>query len=299
MSEYIKGLIASTYSIVAYDPDTGDYGVGVASKFLAIGHVTPWAEADVGAVATQSYINVRYGPEGLTLLKMGLKPREVVKKLISIDPKRDVRQVGIVGNGEAYAYTGSKCLGWAGHIIGDNYSVQGNLLISGEVIEAMAKGYETSKGELIDKIISSLEAGDRAGGDRRGRQAAAVLVVRRCGGFGGCEEGVDKYVDIRVDDHPDPIGELKRIFRIWEVTFLDREDPKDILKWTDVWADVKNALEKIGYLDEDVTKPDDPRLIEAFKRWMRYNNLGHKIRSDRYIWGSVYRLLIDKAYGRL
>ncbi len=200
-------IYPSTFSIVGFDPDKGDFGIAVASKFLAVGHIVPWIEIDVGAIATQSYVNVKFGPLGLEMLKKKLSPKEVINRLLSSDGKRDYRQIGIVSGDGAYAYTGGKCMEWAGHVIGDFYSAQGNILASEEVIENMAKSYEVTNGELVDKLLAALEAGDEAGGDRRGKQSAALLVMRRCGGYGGCEEGVGKYVDIRVDDHREPVKE--------------------------------------------------------------------------------------------
>ena len=287
--------IISTFSIVAYDPENGDLGVAVASKFLAVGHLVPWVEVDVGAIATQSYANVKFGPEGLRLLKKGFKPKEVVEKLLSGDTKKEYRQIGIASRDGAYAYTGVKCMEWAGHIIGDYYAVQGNLLVSEEVVSSMAYAFEHTKGELVDKLISALEAGDKAGGDRRGRQSASIIVLRRCGGYGGCEEGVDKYVDIRVDDHPDPISELKRIFKIWEILFLEREGPDDLFEWNDIWRDVSYALRILGYLEKGVHSPDDPHLIQAFKTWIAINNFENKFREDGRVWRSIYEYLIDEA----
>jgi uncharacterized Ntn-hydrolase superfamily protein len=286
-----------TYSIVAYDPEKNDFGVAVASKFIAVGHIVPWAEVNVGAVATQSYANATYGPRALKMLKEGMRPEDVIEKLLEGDSKRGVRQIGIVSRDGAYAYTGDKCIEWAGHIIGDYYAIQGNILTGPEVIEAMDRAYRDTKGELVDKLLSSLRAGEEAGGDKRGRQSAAILVVRECGGYGGCEEGVGRYVDLRVDDHHDPVKELYRLFRIWELLLLEREDPKDIVKWDDVWEDIMMALIKLGYLSEEVLDKDDKRLIEAFEKWIGINNFENKLRSDGYIWGTIYRYLIDTSRG--
>ncbi len=287
--------VVATFSIVAHDPEKGDFGVAVASKFIAVGHIVPWAEVDIGAVATQSYANASFGPRGLKLLKEGLHPKEALDKLLSDDRLSDRRQVGIVSKDGAYAYTGSRCIEWAGHIIGDYYAVQGNLLTGPEVVEAMAKAFEETSGELVDKLLAALHAGDSAGGDRRGKQSAAVYVVRRCGGYGGCEEGVGRYVDIRVDDHPEPVEELLRIFEIWELLLLEREDPSDIVKWDDVWNEISEALQKLGYLNKEVNGPDDDALHKAFERWVGINNFENKMRDDGYIWGTIYRYLMKSA----
>ncbi len=201
--------LASTFSIVAYDPETRDLGVAVQSKYFAVGSVVPRAEANVGAIATQAWANVSYGPDGLALLRRGLTPSEVVAKLTEADVSRERRQLGIVdARGNVASFTGSQCIPWAASRQGENYTAQGNILIGREVVEAMGDAFEASKGELADKLIESLEAGQKAGGDARGMQAAAILVVRE--GAGPFGYG-DRYVDLRVDDHAQPIEELKRL----------------------------------------------------------------------------------------
>lgn len=283
----------TTFSIVAYDPENGDFGVAVASKFIAVGHIVPWAEVNIGAVATQSYANPSFGPKALKLLKKGYEPKEAIEKLLYNDKKRELRQIGIVSRHGAYAFTGNKCIEWAGHIIGDYYSIQGNILAGPEVLKAMEKAYYNTDGELIDKLLNALKAGDEAGGDKRGKQSAAVIVVRECGGYGGCEEGVGKYVDLRVDDHPEPVKELYRLFKIWELTILEREDPSDIISWEEAWQDIMNALIRLGYLNTKVRDKNDKKLIEAFERWIGINNFENKMRKDGFIWGSIYRYLMD------
>ncbi len=203
---------AGTFSIVAVDPKTGDLGVAVASRVLAVGAVVPYAQAKVGAIATQSFANTTYGPRGLTLLKKGLTPKQALERLLESDKDRDHRQVGIVdAKGRAAAYTGKKCLPWAGHIVGKGYAVQGNILAGERVVKAMAKAFEGAKGELAERLMAALEAGEVAGGDSRGKQSAALLVVREKGGYAGFD---DRYVDLRVDDHPEPVKELRRLLTI-------------------------------------------------------------------------------------
>ncbi len=171
-----------TFSIVAYDPGTRELGVAVQSKFLAVGAAVPWAKAGVGAVATQSYANTTYGPEGLKLLAEGLHPQEVLEKLNAADPGRNLRQVGIVdAKGRAAAFTGAKCFPWAGHLVGKNFACQGNILASGKVVEAMAEAFAKSRGTLAERLLSALFAAQREGGDRRGQQSAALLVVKEKG----------------------------------------------------------------------------------------------------------------------
>jgi len=204
----------ATFSIVAYDPDTGDLGVAVQSKFFAVGAAVPFARAGVGAIATQAMGNMSYGPKGLAMLELGVGPDAVLKTLLSSDPDSAHRQVGIVdADGRAGAHTGAGCMSWAGHRVGENYSVQGNILVSEETVDAMARAFETTGGILGERLMRALEEGQRAGGDSRGVQSAAILVVREGGGYGGFS---DRYCDLRVDDHEDPIGELRRIFDVWK-----------------------------------------------------------------------------------
>jgi len=285
-----------TFSIVGFDSETKDLGVAVASKFIAVGALVPWAEANVGAIATQALANISYGPRGLELLRRGYSAKKVLQTLISDDPQREERQVGIVDSeGEAAAYTGSKCYPYAGHIIGENYTVQGNILTGPEVLEEMAKAFEQTKGELVDKLLASLEAGDKAGGDRRGKQSAAIIVVREKGGYGGY---TDRYVDLRVDDHTEPVQELKRLFKIWELTLLTREKPDDIVDKNEVATAVQRALKKLGYYKGEITGIWDAETENAFRDFMLINNFENKMRKDNYIWGTVYRYLLELSSKR-
>ncbi len=288
-----------TFSIVAVDPEKGDIGVAVASKFIAAGSVVPWVKVRVGGVATQAWANVRFGPLVLRLLEANYSPRKAVETLLSTDPRREHRQLGVVNvKGEAYAYTGKECLEYAGHIVGEGFAVQGNILAGPEVLEAMVKAYETTGGELVDKLLAALKAGDSAGGDRRGKQSAAIIVVRPCGGYGGCEEGADKYVDLRVDDHPEPVVELERLFKIWEITILEREDPSDVVDIAEVAAEIQEALRRLGYYSGEITGKPDKETMEALERWMAINNFENKMRRDGKLWGTVYRFLLEEARRR-
>jgi uncharacterized Ntn-hydrolase superfamily protein len=202
----------TTFSIVAYDPETGDYGVGVQSKYFAVGDVVPFAAANSGALATQARGNILHGPEGLELLGEGVPAKEVIRRLIDKDPLGKGRQLGIVdANGQAATYTGSECLPWAGGKVGSHYAVQGNLLAGPQVIEAMAATFEAAPGDLATRLVYALAAGQAAGGDARGRQSAAVLVVRKNAGYLGL---TDRHIDLHVEDHPTPIRELKRLLDI-------------------------------------------------------------------------------------
>ena len=211
----------ATFSIVGFDPRTGDLGVAVQSKFFAVGSVVPWAKAGVGAIATQSYANVSYGPDGLELLADGKSARETVSTLTSADRNKQRRQLGIVdAKGNSASFTGSDCHDWAGHIEKPNFCAQGNILTGKEVVDTMASSFEQSqkqaKGGLCDWLADALMAGQDAGGDSRGRQSAALLVVRKKGGYGG---GNDLFIDLRVDDHKTPIAELHRLLQLHKKLF--------------------------------------------------------------------------------
>lgn len=206
----MKEKIVATFSIVGYDPETKEWGIAVQSKFLAVGAVVPWAKANVGAIATQSYANTKFGPEGLELLAQGKSAQDVLDILIHGDAGRDMRQVGIVDSqGNAATFTGDKCHDWAGGITGQNYAAQGNILVSEETVKAMAEAFESTEGELAHRLLEALDAGQGAGGDSRGQQSAAILVVQDKAGYRGFN---DVKVDLRVDDHEEPIKELQRIF---------------------------------------------------------------------------------------
>jgi uncharacterized Ntn-hydrolase superfamily protein len=211
---------ANTFSIVAFDPKTGDLGIAVASKVLGVGSIVPFAKANVGAIATQSAANTAYGPEGLALLAEGKDAKETVRLLTEADRRRETRQLGIVdARGNVAAYSGEKCNGWFGHIEGGHYTVQGNLLAGEEVVKKMAAAFEearqTEESELADWLLAALKAGDGAGGDKRGKQSAAILVVRDKAGYGGN----DRYVDLRVEDHADPVAELARLLDVHKQFF--------------------------------------------------------------------------------
>jgi uncharacterized Ntn-hydrolase superfamily protein len=212
----VEGVpLVATFSIVAADPRTGELGIAVQSRFLAVGAVVPWAKAGIGAIATQSRANTTYGPEGLKLLAGGMAPEDTVKRLTAADPEQEIRQVGIVAaDGRAATFTGASCLEWAGGRTGPNYAVQGNILAGEAVVTAMAESFEKSATDAKDlgqRLLDALAAGQSAGGDKRGMQSAALLIVREGWGYAGLN---DRYRDLRVDDHTDPIAELQRIYEL-------------------------------------------------------------------------------------
>jgi uncharacterized Ntn-hydrolase superfamily protein len=205
-----------TYSIAARDGR--QWGVAVQSKFLAVGSVVSWAEPDVGAIATQAYANPRFGPDGLALLREGLSAEATVERLIALDEGRDERQLGIVdAAGRSASWTGPECMDWAGHRTGDDYAAQGNILVGAETVDALAVAFEAGAGSsLAERLIDCLSAAQAAGGDRRGQQSAALLVVERNGGYAQLS---DVLVDLRVDDHETPIEELRRLYGLHDRLF--------------------------------------------------------------------------------
>ncbi len=207
-----------TFSIVAYDAEAGEWGIAVASRVLAAGYIVPWAKAGAGAIATQAYANLYYGVEGLDLLAEGLSAEEALERLREEDEEDGLRQVAIIdGAGTVAVFTGEGAPAWSGHIAGDGYSVQGNILVGEEVLTEMERAYVAAEGPLARRLLEALKAGDAAGGDKRGKESAALLVVREGGGYQG---KTDRMVDVRVDDHAEPVAELERIYNLWEFKFL-------------------------------------------------------------------------------
>ncbi len=228
----------STFSIVALDPMTRDLGIAVQSRAFSVGSIVPWAEAEVGCVVTQSFVNVSYGPDGLKMLREGLQPEVVVEKLTRRDEAREYRQLGVLDStGNIAAFTGRNCLMWAGSRIGRNYLAIGNILEGKEVLDSMGRRFESARDDLAGKLIAALEGGEEAGGDIRGRQSASLIVVRKQGGHGGRGE---RLVDLRVDDHPNPIRELRRLLQLSRVYHLIDESEDKITR-----GDMENALATI------------------------------------------------------
>ena len=257
----------STYSIAACDLDRGQWGVATQSKFLAVGSVVPWAEPGVGAVATQAYANPRYGPDGLALLRQGLSAEEVVGRLTEADDGRDERQLGVVdAQGRGATYTGSACLDWAGGRVGNGYAAQGNILVSGDTVEALAGSFEASEGSLAERLIEALAAAQAAGGDKRGQQSAALIVVERDGGYAGLS---DVLVDLRVDDHEAPIEDLRRLYGLHQQLF--GKTPRD--QWLrvddELQAEIAGHLARLGY--------------ERLEDWAGNANLEERVDGDAEI----------------
>ena len=215
-----------TFSIVGYDPATGEVGVAVQSKFLAAGSVVPWAKAGAGAIAVQSWSNTGYVDKALAMMADGLPPQQIMATLTAEDEGREERQVGLVDcRGNAATYTGAHCMNWAGGQIGQNFAAQGNILVSQATVDALANSFRTSQGDLAERLSLALAAGQKAGGDRRGMQSAGLYIAKAGGGYGGFN---DRYVDIRVDDHREPISELRRILVLWRLQFF-RTKPGNLI----------------------------------------------------------------------
>jgi uncharacterized Ntn-hydrolase superfamily protein len=271
--------LVATFSIVAFDPETDSLGVAVQSKFLAVGSVVPWASAGVGAVATQAMANYNYGPHGLELMARGKTAAETIEELTSADEYREHRQVGVVdGKGTAATFTGSECFEWAGGITGEHYAAQGNILVGRETVEAMAGTYEVTSGDLAARLLSALDAGQAAGGDSRGKQSAALLVVREGGGYGGDN---DRVVDLRVDDHPDPIKELIRIMDLHTLYFGETVSEDVVAVDGDVRREVAEALRRSGYIREQDL--GDEALFDALSAYVRTENFEEREQRRGYL----------------
>ena len=272
----------STFSIVARDPETEAVGVAVQSKFVSVGSVVPFASADAGAIATQSFANVAYGPDGLDLLREGKSAEEVIEALTDADPEAEQRQVGVVGqDGSVAAFTGEECFDFAGDVQGETYTVQGNILENRDTIEAMASTYEETEGGLPEKLIAALHAGNEAGGDKRGEQSAALYVAKPEGGYDGKN---DRWIDVRVDDHETPIEELERAFKIYDVTLLEREEPDEVRELSGETAeDVTAALVQLGFYEGKPTGDfgeAERDALEAFRGMNNFENHDLRVIED-------------------
>lgn len=266
-----------TFSIVAADPDAGDWGVAVASRFPCVGAVVPWARAGVGAVATQSWANTAFGPDGLALMNEGIPAEDTLRRLLDGDDDREDRQVGVVdGAGRAATFTGARCMDWAGGATGPGFAAQGNILVGEGVVTALAETFAATEGDLCDRLLAALLAGDAAGGDRRGRQSAALLVVREGGGYEGRN---DRYIDLRVDDHPEAPAELARLFEVWDTTMLIRDDP--LLPATPALvADLQRRLTTLGRYGGEPSGDYDEATRAALGEWAGEYNLEGRLRDD-------------------
>lgn len=240
-----------TFSIVGYDPQEKEWGIAVQSKFLGVGAVVPWAKAGVGAVATQSYANTSFGPEGLRLMEEGKSAEEALHTLLDKDPGREQRQVGFIdANGNAATFTGKECYNWAGGVTGPHFAAQGNILVDENTVQAMADIFQKTEGKLAERLLAALQAGQDAGGDSRGQQSAALLVVKENGGYGGFN---DRYVDLRVEDHEEPIKELARIYQLQQLYFAPSKPENIISIEGKTQEELTTHLQRLNYLNENTT----------------------------------------------
>jgi uncharacterized Ntn-hydrolase superfamily protein len=272
------GMKPSTFSIAAVDLATGEAGIAVASKFLAAGSIVAWARAGAGAVATQAWANASFGPDGLDMLATRIPAGDVLERLISRDDGRDHRQVGIVDTeGRAAAWTGRDCMPWAGHIIGAGFTCQGNILAGERVVGSMAETFEGSTGALPERLVAALTAGQAAGGDSRGQQSAALYVAKEKGSYGGY---IDRYVDLRVDDHATPIDELRRLLELNRLYFGPTHESNLTRMAGNVTTLVQELLTKAGFYGGPIHGQYDADTKAAFRRWVGIENFEERWRDD-------------------
>lgn len=283
----------NTFSIVAFDPKTKELGVAVASKFLAVGALVPWAKAGVGAIATQSWVNVDYGRKGLELMAQGKSASETVEILTDNDEMKQTRQAGFVdANGASATFTGSDCFQWAGGIAGENFACQGNILTGENVVTVMSETFQSASGDLAERLVKALQAGEETGGDSRGKQSAALLVVKENGGYGGFD---DRYLDLRVDDHSSPVKELQRLLRLHELYFK-KSNREDILKIEGVLKDrIVQRLLSLEYIKTN--QPTDKDLFEALHSFHLIENFDERIQQHGFIDNRVVAFM-DELVGR-
>jgi uncharacterized Ntn-hydrolase superfamily protein len=276
-----------TFSIVACDMQEQSWGIAVASKFPAVGAVVPYARAGAGAVATQSFANTSFGPRGLDLMAEGVSAREALKELLKDDPDRELRQIGLVDReGRSATFTGSGCFAWAGGKAGDGYAIQGNILAGGKVVPAMEKAFIKAKGNLPVRLLAALRAGDRAGGDRRGRQSAAILVVKPNGGYGGY---LDRWIDYRVDDHEDPVPRLSELLELQDLYFGKSPESDRMPIKGRVLTHLTTILKQQGYLKTETG------FLEAFKEFIGNENFEERADPDgTWIDRPVLKYLVEK-----
>ena len=280
----------STFSIVARDPVTNELGIAVQSKFLAVGAMVPWAKAGVGAVATQAAANLHFGELGLELLARGYNARETLDALLALDENREERQLGIVdAKGNSAAFTGSRCHSWAGHINGENFSCQGNILVSAATVEALADTFQNSDGSLAERLVLCLDRAQNAGGDRRGRQSAALLVVQKGASYGGYN---DVKIDLRVDDHPDPIGELRRLLDLHELYF--GETIERVAADPETTSAVQRRLAELGYYSGGITGTYDEESRRAFADWSGVENFEERICEGAFFDRAILDILLRR-----
>jgi uncharacterized Ntn-hydrolase superfamily protein len=283
----------ATFSIVGCDVAVGEIGVAVQSKFLAVGAVVPWAQAGVGAVATQALANTSYGPAGLRYLAAGLSPQDALDRLTGADPEALHRQAGIVdAQGRSATYTGSGCIPWAGGRAGACYAAQGNILVGGATVDAMAATFEATAGTLAERLLAALAAGQEAGGDSRGKQSAALLVVRERGGYGGHN---DRYLDLRVDDHASPIVELQRLY-VLHTLYFPPAGPRELVPIEGALArELQELLARTGEYMAAPSGVFDDATRAALDAYMGRENLEERAADGDVIDAEVLRYMRSRS----
>lgn len=278
MSERRHERLVSTFSIVGRDAQTGDLGIAVQSKFLAVGAVVPWVKAGVGAVATQAWANTSYGPRGLELMAKGIPARDALDALTGADLQAEHRQAGMVdAQGRSATFTGSGCFHWAGGLNGPDFAAQGNILVSEATVQALAETFQRTAGPLWQRLLAALAAGQAAGGDSRGMQSAALVVAREGGGYGGYN---DRFIDLRVDDHTSPIEELGRLLAMHELYFF-KPMPEDLLPLdTHLTSEIQTLLSRSGDYAGSASGDYDQATYEALERYGARENLEERLAHD-------------------
>ncbi|PWW29472.1 putative Ntn-hydrolase superfamily protein [Cytobacillus oceanisediminis] len=256
-----------TFSIVGYDPKEKEWGIAVQSKFLGVGAVVPFAKAGAGAVATQSYANTSYGPRALQLMEEGKTAEEALEIITKDDPEKELRQVGLLdAMGNPATFTGEGCYTWAGGMTGPHFAAQGNILVDEKTVQAMGQTFISTEGSLAERLLASLNAGQSAGGDSRGQQSAALLVVKEAGGYGGFN---DRYIDLRVDDHPEPITELIRIYHLQQLYFAPSKADRIAAIEGEVREVLARELVRLTYLEAG---KGDKQLLKALTAYIHTEN---------------------------
>ncbi|WP_409272308.1 DUF1028 domain-containing protein [Neobacillus sp. SCS-31] len=268
-----------TFSIVGFDPVEKEWGIAVQSKFLGVGAVVPWAKAGVGAVATQSYANTTYGPKALELMAAGKTAEETLQIILEEDREREMRQVGLIdAQGNAATFTGSQCYKWAGGVTGPHFAAQGNILVDETTVSQMAAAFMETKGTLAERLLAALDAGQAAGGDSRGQQSAALYVVKERGGYGAFN---DRYVDLRVDDHPEPIKELIRIYGLQQLYFAPSKPERIVPITGDVETELVQHLGRLGYFKTNIAGKQE--TLKALTAYLHTENFEMREQEEGYI----------------
>lgn len=282
----------ATFSIVARDPETGDLGIAVQSKFLAVGSAVPWAKAGVGAIATQAMANLDFGKVGLELLEKGYNAKQVCDSLKTMDPDIEHRQFGIVDHqGGSVTFTGTNCFDYAGGIAMENLACQGNILVSKETVEALADTFRSTQGTLAYRLVKALDAAQVAGGDRRGRQSASLLVVRKNGSYGGYN---DRYIDLRVDDDPEPIKKLEHLLDLHQMYFNRTSESEKVVVNTEVARKIQTALIKHGYYKGEINGMFDALTKKAYEDFCGWENFEERINEGNIVDINVLEYLVKK-----